>query len=307
MDVGIDSYCYHRLFGDVRVGETAADDRWALGPAQPLAHATACGAEWLFLETCFLDGPPADASFAGPELIAADTDVAVGAAIAIEPSDSATLAPQLGFSWGHGWPDGRAHGLHAGRRPEAVAELDTWIDAAARLGHPLLRITAGSPATRDGEPTAPLLDRLVPLLERAADRAASRRVTLALENHGDLRAREIVELLHRVNHPALGVCLDNVNLVRVGDDMIDATRLLAPHVRMVQLKDCLDGDPTVPGGPISTALGEGDVDLDGVLDALVDGGFDGPVCVELAALGPDPDDERDMVARSIDWLRDNLP
>ncbi len=97
----------------------------------------------------------------------------------------------------------------------------------------------------------------------------------------------------------MGVCLDNVNLIRVGDDMAEGTRALAPHTLLVQLKDHVAGEPDVPGGPVSTALGEGVADLDGLIGILATAGFDGPVCVELASLGPGDVDELAMIERSL--------
>lgn len=213
----------------------------------------------------------------------------------------------VGFSWGHPWPGGRFHGLDGGRSYGAEQELGRWIEATARLGQDLLRITAGSPASRGDEPAAVLVKRLVDPVRRAADHAARRGIRLALENHGDLRVADILELLARVDRPNLGVCLDNVNLIRVGDDMAEGTRLLAPHTLLVQLKDHEAGDPTVWGGPVCTALGEGVADLESLLDILAAAGFDGPVCVELASLGPTDVDELAMIERSVSWLRKHLP
>ena len=67
------------------------------------------------------------------------------------------------------------------------------------------------------------------------------------------------------------------------------------------------GDPTIPGGPISTALGEGVADLKEIIAILTAAGFDGPVCVELASLGPGDVDELAMIERSVTWLRARLP
>ena len=170
---------------------------------------------------------------------------------------------------------------YGGRWYGAEQELVPWIDAAARLGHDVLRITAGSPTSRGDEPAEVLVERLVGPVRRAAEHAADRGVRLAMENHGDLRVRDILDLFERVDRPdTLGVCLDNVNLIRVGDDMAESTRALAPHTLLVQLKDHEAGDPTVWGGP---------------------------VCVELASLGPADVDELAMVERSVTWLRTNLP
>jgi sugar phosphate isomerase/epimerase len=287
MRIGIDSYSYHRRYGEQRAGEAPSTHvAWPLGPVPALGHARAVGAEVIFLETCYLPEPEAiDAS----ALLAEAGPVAVG------------------FSWGHPWPAGRFHGLEGGRSYGAEQELGRWIEAAARLGHDVLRITAGSPASRGDEPAAVLVERLVGPVRRAADHAADRGIRVALENHGDLRVADILELLARVDRPGLGVCLDNVNLIRVGDDMVEGTRALAPHTLLVQLKDHEDGEPTVWGGPVCTALGEGVADLDGLLTILAAAGFDGPVCVELASLGATDVDELAMIERSVGWLRAHLP
>lgn len=289
MQVGIDTYSYHRRYGEARAGEApSAHEPWPLEPGPVLRHAREVGAEAVFLETCYLPAPEAiDASMLAPA-----TDHGI----------------RVGFSWGHPWPDGAFHGLDGGRSPGAEVELRRWIDAAAGHGHDVLRITAGSPASRGDEPAEVLVERLVGPMRRAADYAGERGVRLALENHGDLRVADILALFERVDRPdVMGVTLDNVNLIRVGDDMAEGTRLLAPHTLLVQLKDHLAGDPTVWGGPVCTSLGEGDADLDGLIAILADAGFDGPVCVELASLGPDDVDELAMVERSLRWLREHLP
>jgi sugar phosphate isomerase/epimerase len=287
MRVGIDSYSYHRRYGESRAGEAPPPSApWPLEPGPVLRHARAIGADEVFLETCYLPDPDA-----------------------IDPAMLAEAGPlRVGFSWGHPWPSGRFHGLDGGRSHGAEQELGGWIEAAARCGHDVLRITAGSPASRGDEPAEVLVERLVGPVRRAADHAAERGIRLALENHGDLRVADILGLFEAVDRPAtLGVCLDNVNLIRVGDDMLAGTRALAPHTLLVQLKDHEPGDPTVWGGPVCTALGEGVADLDALLGILAAAGFDGPVCVELASLGPTDVDELAMIERSVRWLRDHVP
>ncbi len=289
LQVGIDSYSYHRRYGEARAGEAPSRHApWPVEPSPVLRHAREVGAQAVFLETCYLPAP---------ESITADT---------LAPATDHGV--RVGFSWGHPWPTGAFHGLDGGRSPGAEVELRRWIDTAQRLGHDLLRITAGSPASRGDEPAAVLVDRLIAPMRRAADYAGERGVRLAVENHGDLRVADILAILDRVDRPdVLGVTLDNVNLIRVGDDMAEGTRALAPHTMLVQLKDHLAGDPTVWGGPVCTALGEGVADLDGLNAILASAGYDGPVCVELASLGPDDVDELAMVERSVAWLRAHLP
>lgn len=286
MRVGIDSYSYHRRYGELRAGEQHPGEApWPLVPAPVLAHARRLGADDLFLETCYLPEPE---TIDGPMLEAGPV--------------------RVGFSWGHPWPDGAFHGLDGGRTPAAEDHLGRWVGAAARLGHPVMRITLGSPASRGTEPASVLVDRLIEPTRRAAERAGELGLRLAIENHGDLRAEDVLEVIERTRASNLGVTLDNVNLIRVGDDMLEGTRALAPRTLLVQLKDHPPTpDPTVWGGPISVALGEGVAPLDGILDILEAAGFDGPVCVELASLGDAQVDELAMIERSVRWLRANVP
>lgn len=284
MQVGIDSYSYHRLYGEIRAGEEVPrQEPWPFVAQPVLEHARHLNVDAVFLETCYLPEP--------------------------EVVDSALLNAgglSLGFSWGHAWPSGRFHGLDGGRSPAAEEELARWIEAAADLGQPVMRITLGSPVSRGTEPAARLVARLIEPVRRAADRAADRGLALAIENHGDLRAEELLEVIERAGRPNLGVTLDNVNLIRVGDDMLGGATLLAPRTLLVQLKDHLSGDPTISGGPVCTALGEGIADLHGIVEVLHAVGFAGPVCVELASLGGGEVDELTMIERSVAWLRRHL-
>ena len=287
MRVGIDSYSYHRRYGELRAGEEPVGERaWPREPSRVLAHARSLGVDDLMLETCYLPGPDAiDAAMLGPE-----------------------GPPSVAFSWGHPWPDGAHHGLEGGRSREAESDLARWIALCGTLGQRVMRITLGSPASRGTEPGAELVDRLILPVTRAAEKAADVGLALAIENHGDLTAAELFEVIDRVGHPNVGLTLDNVNLIRLGDDMVEGTRLLAPLTLVVQLKDHVaTDDPTTWGGPVCTALGEGVAPLHDVIAVLAEAGFDGPVCVELASLGGGPVDELALIERSVAWLREHLP
>ena len=287
MRTGIDSYSYHRLYGEIRPGEDAPSSAaWPPEPAPVLEHARELAVDDIFLETCYLPEPeditPATLAAAGPV--------------------------RVGFSWGHPWPEGAFHGLDGGRTPAAEDHLARWIKLASSLGHEFMRITLGSPASRGTEPGSVLVDRLIEPVKRSADVAAAAGMALAMENHGDLTAAELVEIIDRCERPNLGVTLDTVNLPRVGDDMVEGTRILAPHTLLMQMKDHAPTDDFRQlGGAVTTALGEGEAPLDELVAILAEANFDGPVCVELASLGPGQVDEMAMVARSIEWLRAHVP
>ncbi len=274
MRVGIDGYTYHRLLGELRPGEEDPGERLPDGGPAVVAEALALGVDAVSLETCYLDAP---------------------ATLDVGRLRDAASALELALSWGA--PDG----LELGRNPAALDELLEWVELAPPLGCRLMRIVAAGPRLRahaDEWPNA------VAPLRTAAEHAASRGVELALENHGDLTAALIDSLLEAVDRPGLGVCFDTANAPRVGDDVLEAARLLGDRVRMVHLKDVEPpenaADPVA--GPRSLPYGEGVIPLDGVLDELAAKGFDGLVCVEVAQLAPGAD-ERQLAASCVAWLR----
>jgi 3-oxoisoapionate decarboxylase len=277
MRLGIDSYSYHRLLGEIRPGEEAPSERFERGVADVLDEARGLAVAALSLETCFLDPPDR-----------LDAEALRAAAGPLE----------LVLAWGH------PQGLEFGTSPSALADLIAWIDLAPRLGCHLVRLVAGSPRLRGAEPVGAQLERTAPELAQAARRANELGVDLALENHADLSAAELLSLVQRAGEPEVGVCLDTANLVRVGDDPVSATRLLAARVRMVHLKDVRPpadaADPVA--GPASVPYGEGVVPLRAVLEELENAGFGGPLCVELGQLERGTD-ERELVRSCLRWLR----
>jgi sugar phosphate isomerase/epimerase len=267
--IGVDSYSYHRLLGEIRPGESAPATRWS--PLEPVRHARDLGVDGISLETTFLGEVGTLREAAGPL--------------------------ELVLAWGH------PHGLELGRNPAALDDLLAWLERAPGVGCTLVRCVAGSPTLRG---TAPIETAAAPLAAAAA-RARELGLVLALENHGECRATELADLLERVGDDTLRVCFDSANALRVGDDPVEAAVLLGPLVSLVHLKDvaALETVTDPVAGPRSTRYGEGVIAIPDVLDALDAAGFDGLVCVEIGQLGPG-DDELDLVEDGVQWLRSRL-
>jgi 3-oxoisoapionate decarboxylase len=272
--IGLDSYTYHRLLGELRPGEEDPGERLADGGAAVVSEARALGVDAVSLETCFL-GPPSRLDVTALRQSAAGLELAL--------------------AWG------APEGLALGTRPDALDDLLDWIDLASALGCRLMRVVAGGPRLRARADEWPAT---VAPLRRAAERAQELALELALENHGDLTAAQIDSLLDAVAHPALGVCFDTANAPRVGDDPLEAARLLAPRIRMVHLKDveAIESAADPVAGPRSVPYGEGIIPVEAVLSTLAAAGFGGLVCVEIAQLGPGVD-ERALAATCVRWLR----
>jgi sugar phosphate isomerase/epimerase len=275
--IGIDSYSYHRLLGENRPGESPAPRLFARGTLDAVEHARRLEVDGISLETCFLGRPE-------------DLDAAA--------LRSAAGPLEIVLAWGH------PHGLELGGRPGAVAELVEWLEVAQRLGCSIVRCVAASPRFRDGPIPRERLAATAAALAAVTTAARERGLRLALENHGDLSAAELLSVLDLVGDEALGVCLDTANALRVGDDPLTAARALSARAQLVHLKDVEPAEPAADpvAGPRSVPYGEGVVPLGGVLRALEDAGFTGLVCVELGQLAPGAD-EVALVEASVAWLR----
>ena len=278
MRLGLDSYSYHRYFGEMREGEDDPGIRWSL--ADFMGRAGELGLDGVSLETCFL---PMD-------------DPSLAQRLAAEAGE---YGLDLVLAWGH------PGGLRMGTSAVAHQQLLDALPIAAAADCRLVRIVVGTFTHWALEPEAPVLDRVVPLVTEACERAADLGLELAIETHCDLTLDALCELLERVGRHDLGVVLDTANLVRIGEDLCDGTRRLARFARMLHVKDLLlaDADFGNPGGwwPCC-ALGEGDLDLHGALGELSAAGFDGLACVELGTV-PEGSNEDELVARSVEWLR----
>lgn len=281
MKVAIDSYCYHRFFGEV-YPDLETDPGVRMNLADFIRRAQGHGVQGVSIESFML----------------ADTS----------PQALASLAQQLGgagqelvWAWGH------PHGLGSGSRPQALADLKAHVDIAHTLGARVMRICAGGRRTRPAC-WAEHKAALIPLLEAAADYAGARGVTLAMENHVDLHAPEMLELLAAVASPALGVCLDTANNLRMFDDPMQVIEQLAPYAKATHLKDITAwrGSPRDFGFWPSVPLGQGLIDIPRALVVLRDSGFDGLLALELDFLHPAHGPEDAAIARSLDYLREAL-
>ncbi len=278
MRIGIDSYCWHRFFGEVYAGiETDPGRRMDLPEA--IARAAAFGAEGVSLESFMLE------------------DAAPGTLAALRGALDAAGLDRV-WAWGH------PNGLGSGTRPEALEDLRRHVDVARALGARVMRICAGGRRTRT-LPWAEHRALLLPLLARAADHAAREGVVLAIENHIDLTAAELRELLTTLDHPALGVCLDTGNTLRMLEDPLAVTDALAPFVRATHVKDVAAhrGSPRDFAFWPSVPLGRGLIDLPAVLARLRAAGFDGLLALEIDYLHPAWPDLDAAIAESLAHLR----
>ncbi len=111
---------------------------------------------------------------------------------------------------------------------------------------------------------------LVPL-RVIADKAAGVGITVCLETA--LNGAQLIQVLDRINHPALSVVFDTGNRVAIGHDLLGDIRLLGSRISHVHIKDKNAVNENV-------ILGTGLVNFQQVFEALADIGYDGPYTFE---------------------------
>jgi sugar phosphate isomerase/epimerase len=172
-------------------------------------------------------------------------------------------------------------------REKQLQLVRTWVDRAAEIDAPVIRIFAGKVSDGDTEETA--VARAIEGIRAALPYAAERGVALALENHGGITStpEQLLKLVKAVDAPNFGVNLDTGNFH--GEDVYAEMALLAPYALNVQVKT----EITPKGKP------KQDADLARVVDVLRQSRYSGYVVLEYEAA----EDPMSAIPRHIKTLR----
>jgi sugar phosphate isomerase/epimerase len=134
--------------------------------------------------------------------------------------------------------------------PSGVARVHAWLERAAALESPSLRLVsgfyraelAGSPALIEAE------RRYVSeVLAISSANARAARIRLLLENHSDFTVDEYERIVDEVGRDRMGVFLDLINPVVTFDDPVRAIERLGPlassgHIRDFELRSIQQPD-----------------------------------------------------------------
>jgi sugar phosphate isomerase/epimerase len=279
MKIGIDSYCFHRFFGEVYPEQPSPPRPMSMDDFLAFAHELKV--DGVSLESCFF--PSLEASWL---------------------RDLKSTLDGYGFdrvyAWGH--PDG----LEAGQNSQALDDMIAQIPNAALIGAPVMRVVGSSLMFRH-LPHRPQLEILAGWFKKAALVAEQHGVKLAVENHIDYTAEEILWLVEAVDSPAFGVNFDTGNFLRLLDDPIAGMEKLATHTLATHIKDLKVRKGVSPREWFffsSTPVGDGLVDNEKLARILEDSGYQGFLAVEIDHLHPDYNyDEHAAVRQSVEELR----
>lgn len=277
MKVGIDSYCYHRYFGEIYPDQTDPGKRWTFHDF--VKRAVELGVDGVSLESCFFES--LDAKYLSDMKAVLDQNKL-----------------ERVLAWGH--PDG----LEAGRNEKAWREMNSLIPKARFMGADIMRIVASSLQFRY-QPHAPQIEAVVKMLKESVKIARDEGVVLAIENHIDYTSAEIYEILERVGSESLKVNFDTGNTMRMMENPVAAARRLGPYTVATHTKDvaaCRHVAPEEWYFFSSVTVGTGLIDMPGVVKALKDCGYTGVLAVE-SDHHKDNQDEDKLVADSIAYLK----
>jgi sugar phosphate isomerase/epimerase len=168
-----------------------------------------------------------------------------------------------------------------------LAECRAWIDYAAIMGAPAIRIFAGKVPKDDTEDAA--IERCAAGINECLKYAATRGVFLALENHGGITETpaQMFKIIEKVDEsPWFGVNFDSGNFQT--DDPYSDLIKIAPYAVNAQIKASI-----LPGGKKQPA------DLDRIIKILKDAGYRGFVALEYE----ESESPFEAIPRILDRLR----
>lgn len=280
MKIGIDSYCYHRFFGEVYPHQNKPTKQLTLEGF--LDRAKQLGVDGVSIESCFVEQKDDDGYLDSVK----------------DRLDDYGL--DRVWAWGH--PDG----LEGGKNREEFQEMLRTFQHAKQIGARVMRVVGSSLMFRF-EDHRVQIKRLVDMFREAIPIAEHYGIKMAIENHIDFTGAEILQLLEEVDSPNLGLNFDTGNFARLLDDPVKAMEKLAPFTLATHIKDLKINEhaavddwyflSTVP-------VGDGFIDNLALARMLHEAGYQGFLAMELDTLHPDYNEDEDAaVARSVEALR----
>ncbi|MGQ9905173.1 MAG: sugar phosphate isomerase/epimerase family protein [Anaerolineae bacterium] len=164
-----------------------------------------------------------------------------------------------------------------------VASLDEdrltkAFEACAEIGIPIVNVGPGGRMDVEED-----FVRQTDLLAKMADKAHSYGVTLCCKAHvggAIYNTPTTLRALEKITSPGFGVDMDPSHIYRANENPEEALAPVLSRTRHIHIRDCKGRGPT-PGAPAMQACGRGDINLYGYCKVMVEGGYNGPVCLEV--------------------------
>ncbi|MDX1357355.1 MAG: sugar phosphate isomerase/epimerase, partial [Clostridia bacterium] len=184
----------------------------------------------------------------------------------------------------------------------SIGELRASIDAASRLGAKLLRTFAGGSCLDGRAATAERAMVIKKQISGVLPYAEKMKISIALENHGDLYIEDIQTVLE-LESDYLGVCYDSGNFAFTNENPLDGLEAFEDRILCTHLKDVCHKDNFPHAKPFITvdepvhfcALGEGFLPMDKLVSKLSATGIEN-ITLEICSPYDESMMENDLLA-----------
>lgn len=159
-----------------------------------------------------------------------------------------------------------------------LERMEQAFQAAVEIGVPI--VNCGPGGKTDDESS---LQQSIDSLGKLSLLAERYGVTLCVKAHvgaSIYNTPTTLRVMQAINSPAFGIDMDPSHIHRAGENPVEAIAAVLPRVRHVHIRDC-KGRQANPGKPEFQANGRGDIDLLGYIRVLYQGGYRGPVDLEV--------------------------
>ena len=182
----------------------------------------------------------------------------------------------FGFSFPFALPDA-AFRLVEDRR-------DEMFDLAHEFNAKILRVVGGvilpNPVHKPFHLSASVDDEVGRVARRLRDFCEDAKLeglTVALENHTEYTADQMLRIVDEVAMDNFKITLDTGNCMYIGEDPIETVEKLAPHAAHTHIKDMKQTGPFM----MSVPLGRGDVGIATAVEVLRGSGYSGLYNIEV--------------------------
>lgn len=277
--LGVDSYSYHRYFGELYPGQPDPGESWSLSDFVDYLYAlpNLDLIEGVAVETCFL---PSDEK----EII----------------RELSRIGKSIIFAWGH--PDG----FMDSTLEDAMNDIEKYLKLSQVFDAEVMRIT-GSSINYFDQPHRPQIEKSLYYLNKIVPLAERYGIRLAIENHGDFYMHELREIIDSIGSTYLGLTLDTGNFLRLNEEPMQAIEQFKGKVYIVHAKDVApmlgyrDDDPRRLG---CVPAGKGITNFKAIFDALLKIDYQGMVLIEISRMHLDyeTEGEIDMINKGLAYL-----
>jgi len=209
--------------------------------------------------------------------------------------------------------EARARGLFVehGVMSIRAEDLEAGIEECAMLGAQILRTFLGFDRYGAATNVRRELDHAEDQIRRSLSALKEAGIQLAIENHGDVTSTELVELVERIDDPAVGICLDTGNALAVFEDPCAAAERMIPFAISTHFKDCAV-IPTGSGFRVTgAALGKGILPLEDLFRLIQEQGQVDRILIEIpiepgSSERQSLEQEDEAVRQSVAFLRQRI-